>query len=83
MDSSTSTSAMFRGGLQLFEQAKRELISRDDVLRLELRGRGYLGHLWLEGVISGQNVAIAHDVWSLFQRFADRVYEMSPATPAK
>ena len=74
---------MFRGGLLLFEQAKRELISRDDVLRLVLRGRGYLGHLRLEGVISGQNVATAHDVWLLLSRFTDRVNEMSPAMPSK
>ena len=70
---------MCRGGLQQFEQVKRELLRRDDVIRFVLRGRSYLGHLRLCGEISGQNVATAHDVWLLFSRFADRVNEMSPA----
>ena len=74
---------MYRGGLEQLDLLKRELISHDDVMRLVLRGRGYLGHLRLEGVIHGQNVATAHDVWSLLQRFADRVNEMAPAMPTK
>ena len=73
---------MYSGGLEQLDQVKCELLRRDDAMRLVLRGRGYLGHLRLGGVIQGQNVATAHDVWLLLSRFADRVNEMSPGTPS-
>ncbi len=73
---------MYRGGRDAFEQVKRELLARPDVHRLELRGKGYVGHLRLYTELHGQQLATAHDAWLLLKAFEARVNEMAPAVRA-
>lgn len=73
---------MFRGGLAQFDELKRLLLGRSDVLRMVLRGRSYIGFLRTCGEVAGQEAATRHDVWLFVQAVASRVNEMSPATPS-